>query len=187
MSSVVQAVNALSAAGDNLTALQQAIERASFLDDKPGDDRQKLRAARTKLRKLQLQNGGNEQNLQAADTASNKKVSPYVKQEYDVGEFDKLIEKYDKLAWRMIQKPGGASVKPDDYYTLYGYHKQACEGNNESERPMWAEKGGLDFEGRAKWDAWKALHDTQQEQSKQSFVKLYYEMTPDNFYKDNRF
>jgi acyl-CoA-binding protein len=31
---------------------------------------------------------------------------------------------------------------------------QATEGDNTTERPMWAEKGGLDFEGRARWDAW---------------------------------
>ncbi len=34
------------------------------------------------------------------------------------------------------------------------YHQQATQGDVTSERPMWAEKGGLDFEGRAKWDAW---------------------------------
>ena len=33
---------------------------------------------------------------------------------------------------------------------------QAAQGDNTSERPMWAEKGGLDFEGRARWDAWTA-------------------------------
>lgn len=34
------------------------------------------------------------------------------------------------------------------------YHQQATAGDNATERPMWAEKGGLDFEGRARWDAW---------------------------------
>ena len=40
---------------------------------------------------------------------------------------------------------------------LRRYHKQAAEGDNTGERPMWAEKGGLDFEGRARWDAWTAV------------------------------
>jgi acyl-CoA-binding protein len=31
---------------------------------------------------------------------------------------------------------------------------QVTKGDNTTERPMWAEKGGLDFEGRARWDAW---------------------------------
>jgi hypothetical protein len=37
------ALAALHAAGDDLEALAEAIERASFLDATPGDDRQKLR------------------------------------------------------------------------------------------------------------------------------------------------
>ncbi len=36
------------------------------------------------------------------------------------------------------------------------YHMQGVKGDNTAERPMWAEKGGLDFEGRARWDAWSA-------------------------------
>lgn len=40
---------------------------------------------------------------------------------------------------------------------LYGLAQQATSGDNSSERPMWADKGGLDFEGRARWDAWAAL------------------------------
>ena len=30
------------------------------------------------------------------------------------------MEKYEKLNWRIISKPGGATVKPDDFYVLYG-------------------------------------------------------------------
>lgn len=30
------------------------------------------------------------------------------------------MEKYEKLNWRIISKPGGATVKPDEFYTLYG-------------------------------------------------------------------
>lgn len=160
--------------------------------------------------------------------------SPHAKESYDAAEFEALVEKYEKLNWRIIRcggggretagvcstggrgrlamaaaaaphrslptstysKPGGATVKPDDFYTLYGsvlasplpapgvaaalcptaslpvpwpchlrpclrglcsYHQQASAGDNSSERPMWAEKGGLDFEGRARWDAWTAV------------------------------
>jgi hypothetical protein len=35
---------------------------------------------------------------------------------------------------------------------LYGLHMQAVAGDNTAERPMWAEKGALDFEGRARCD-----------------------------------
>ena len=37
------AVSLLKAAGDDIDALSQAIIKASFLDDIPGEDRQKLR------------------------------------------------------------------------------------------------------------------------------------------------
>ena len=41
-------------------------------------------------------------------------------QSYDASEFEGLTEKYEKLNWRIISKPGGATVKPDEYYALYG-------------------------------------------------------------------
>ena len=44
--------------------------------------------------------------------------------------------------------PGGATKKPDAFYELYGFFKQATEGDNTEEQPVWAETGGLDFEGR---------------------------------------
>ncbi len=40
-----------------------------------------------------------------------------------MAEFEALTAKYEKLNWRMISKPGGATVKPDDFYQLYG-----CDG-----------------------------------------------------------
>lgn len=41
-------------------------------------------------------------------------------QSYDAAEYDKLAAGYENLNWRMISKPGGATVKPDDFYSLYG-------------------------------------------------------------------
>jgi hypothetical protein len=135
---------------------------------------------------------------------------------------------YEGLKWRMISKPGGATVKPDDFYRcgvavegcwsgtaggakkgppflgkcsrcsctcsrtgqlcvtsplrhgtlphatlphatpcrLCGLAQQAAEGDNTTERPMWAEKGGLDFEGRARWDAWSAVKGVEAAQAK---------------------
>ena len=51
-------------------------------------------------------------------------------------------------------------------------HMQANEGENKTERPMWAEKGGLDFEGRARWDAWTANKGMAAEKAKLLFVKV---------------
>lgn len=41
-------------------------------------------------------------------------------QSYEASEGEALASKYEKLNWRIISKPGGATVKPDDFYTLYG-------------------------------------------------------------------
>ena len=49
---------------------------------------------------------------------------------------------------------------------------QATKGNNAEDRPMWAEKGGLDFEGRAKWDAWTAVKGTPSHKAMLAFVKV---------------
>lgn len=51
-------------------------------------------------------------------------------------------------------------------YRLYGLAQQATTGDNNTERPMWADKGGLDFEGRARWDAWAAVKGLDAEQAK---------------------
>jgi len=52
------------------------------------------------------------------------------------------------------------------------YHMMAENGENTGERPMWAEKGGLDFEGRAKWDAWTALKGMKADRAKLEFVRV---------------
>ena len=57
---------------------------------------------------------------------------------------------------------------------------QAIKGDNATERPMWAEKGGLDFEGRARWDAWTAVKGMPQSKAMLQFVKvkLHHEQQP---------
>lgn len=49
---------------------------------------------------------------------------------------------------------------------------QAAHGDNEGERPMWAEKGGLDFEGRARWDAWTERKGMKPPRAKMLFVQV---------------
>ncbi|KAL6784140.1 hypothetical protein ACKKBG_A04950 [Auxenochlorella protothecoides x Auxenochlorella symbiontica] len=172
------------AAANDVDTLEKALQDASFIDATPGDDRQKYRAGKAKLRKLkteQAAKGG-----AASATSKPAEKSPHAKESYDASEFGSLVEKYEKLNWRIISKPGGATVKPDEFYTLYGYHMQALQGDNATERPMWAEKGGLDFEGRARWDAWAALKGTPEAKAKLEFVRLYYEFPVKSLYSDTR-
>ncbi|KAG2452657.1 hypothetical protein HYH02_002890 [Chlamydomonas schloesseri] len=170
------AVALLHAAGDDVEALAEAIAEAGFLDATPGDHRQKLRAARTRLRNLNA----------AAARADKADRSPHAKSEYSAADFEALTGQYEKLNWRMVSKPGGATVKPDDFYRLYGLHMQASRGDNTGERPMWAERGGLDFEGRARWDAWTALRGTDGAKARLRFVKLFHEFAPAALYRDTR-
>ena len=54
------------------------------------------------------------------ELAGHSAMLGFAAQSYDAAEFPALVEKYDKLAWRILSKPGGATMKPDEYYTLYG-------------------------------------------------------------------
>ncbi|KAF6263193.1 hypothetical protein COO60DRAFT_1470403 [Scenedesmus sp. NREL 46B-D3] len=170
------AVAALQAAGEDIDALITAVGKANFLDEIPGEDRQKLRAARTKLRKLLAarEAGGGTVSAGAAAAAAGvpAEKSPHMKTSYDAVEFDTLADAFQGLKWRMISKPGGATVKPDDFYRLYGLQQQAT--------------AGLDFEGRARWDAWAAVKGLQPEEAKLRFVKLFYEFPPSALYSDTR-
>ncbi|CAD7697168.1 unnamed protein product [Ostreobium quekettii] len=177
------AVAALQSAGNDARALETAIRQAAFLMATPGDKRQKLRAAKTTLRKLRAE-AAELAKSGTSDPAS--KPSPHAKASYSPSEFDELSEKYEKLNWRMISKPGGATVKPAPFYQLYGLCTQVIKGDNDTERPMWAERGGLDFEGRERWDAWEALKGEQASEAKIRFVKMYYEFSPSCLYKDTR-
>ncbi|GMH43067.1 hypothetical protein BSKO_10989 [Bryopsis sp. KO-2023] len=174
------AVARLQAAGNDVSALKEAVVNAMFLMESPGDNRQKLRAAKTKLRNLL------EDSSRGVSVAAGHLPSPHVKDSYDPSQFDILAGKYEKLSWRMISKPGGAIVKPEDFYRLYGLVMQAKEGDNVGERPMWAEKGGLDFEGRARWDAWEAVKGMKEGEAKLQFVTTYHEFSPSHLYKDTR-
>lgn len=64
-----------------------------------------------------------------------------------------------------------AAVGPAKLDGCCRLHMQASKGDNTAERPMWAEKGGLDFDGRAKWDAWTAVKGVKPEKAKLNFVK----------------
>lgn len=74
-------------------------------------------AARTKLRKLlaDKDKAGAAGGVSAASGSAAER-SPHAKSSYDAAEFGALVKVYEGLKWRMISKPGGATVKPDDFY-----------------------------------------------------------------------
>ena len=50
---------------------------------------------------------------------------------------------------------------------LYGFYKQATEGDNATTKP-----GFSDLVGRAKWDAWNALKGTSADDAMQNYIEL---------------
>ena len=84
---VKTAVDSLQTAKD-VPTLKEAIAQALFLDAVPGDDRQKLRAARTRLRQMLK-----DESVAAAAAAAAGPVekSPWAKDSYDISEFGALL------------------------------------------------------------------------------------------------
>lgn len=93
----------------------------------------------------------------------------------DVSQYDTISSGWDAttMKWRMIQKPGGAHMKPTDFYRLYAAQQQAENGDCTTEQPMWAEHGGLDFDGRERWAEYNKLKGTSKEEAKKLFCAVY--------------
>ena len=140
-------------------------------------------AARTRLRKALADAAAK---AQAAAASAAADASPFARPSYDASEFAALASTFESLAWRAIAKPGGATVKPDPYYELAALSAQARGGDVAGERPMWAERGGLDFDGRARWDEHAALRGLPGEEARLRFVKLYWEFSPRALYSEGR-
>ena len=77
-------------------------------------------------------------------------------------------------------------VFPSLLLFFFSLHQQATLGDVTGERPMWAERGGLDFDGRARWDAWAGRKGGRAERARAEFVKAFWEASPKAFYSDGR-
>lgn len=91
----------------------------------------------------------------------------------DVSEYEELASSWEEKKWRMLPKPGGAVVKPEDWYVLFGFQKQVEEGNIKDEKPMWASHGGLDFDGRERWEKRTAAKGLSADAAKLKFCQAY--------------
>ena len=65
------------------------------------------------------------------------------------------------------------SERPDNVTLLkiYALYKQATEGDNEDRKP-----GFTDMVARAKWDAWKKLEGTGNDEAMQQYIDLISEL-----------
>ncbi|KAK3262498.1 hypothetical protein CYMTET_28651 [Cymbomonas tetramitiformis] len=98
----------------------------------------------------------------------------------DVAQYAELTQKVAGLKWRVISRPGGATMKPNDFYRLMACITQVDKGDNTTEKPMWADHGGLDFDGRESWDAWTALKGKSAEDAKKTFCLTWAEAHADS-------
>lgn len=92
-----------------------------------------------------------------------------------VSQYEELAQSFTSLKWRLISRPGGATMKPVDYYRLDGAKKQVEIGDVNIEKPMWAEHGGLDFNGREAYDQWAEFKGFDKEKAKKAFCRVYAE------------
>ena len=69
----------------------------------------------------------------------------------DVSEYDTLAAKWESLRWR----------------------QQVTTGDVPGEKPLWAKTGGLDFDGRDRWEAHKSLKGQSTEEAKLTFVQAW--------------
>ena len=42
----------------------------------------------------------------------------------EASQFASLAASFESLKWRIIPRPGGATMKPDDYYVIYGARRE---------------------------------------------------------------
>jgi len=61
-----------------------------------------------------------------------------------------------------------------DLLELYALYKQATVGDNETAQPW-----GIQFEARAKWDAWTKQKGVSQEDAKSQYVAYVEKLKPD--------
>jgi len=64
------------------------------------------------------------------------------------------------------------ATKPTDeeLLYLYKYYKQVTVGDCNTSRPG-GMSGMLDFQGKAKWDAWDSLKGTSKEEAEQKYIE----------------
>jgi diazepam-binding inhibitor (GABA receptor modulating acyl-CoA-binding protein) len=73
---------------------------------------------------------------------------------------------FDKAVHAVRTLPPTSSITDDDRLLFYSLYKQATVGNINTSRPS----GWMDFEAKAKWDAWERRKGMSRENAKQAYV-----------------
>ncbi|CAG9466073.1 unnamed protein product [Pedinophyceae sp. YPF-701] len=128
--------------GDGGASLAAALAEAEPLVTQPGPDRQLVRAARSQLRRL----AGKPASKEGASDSVDSIFKPA--KSYPDEEFETVAARFEDLRWKLQTMPGGATVRTDEYYVMHSFVQQAQHGDVATEKPMWADRGGLDYDGR---------------------------------------
>ncbi|KAL4437790.1 hypothetical protein ABPG77_005702 [Micractinium sp. CCAP 211/92] len=84
-----------------------------------------------------------------------------------------LEKKFKKAVWLIRNGPPKADSSTEEKLAFYKYFKQATEGDVQGSQP-WA----VQFEARAKWDAWNSVKGMSKEEAMQKYIDLVAEGDP---------
>jgi len=77
-----------------------------------------------------------------------------------------LQQRFEQLVVDVRKAEGNFQPSNDLKLKIYGWFKQATEGDVNGKRPS-----RLNLVGRAKWDSWNALQGMSQEEAKRCYVE----------------
>jgi len=80
---------------------------------------------------------------------------------------ENLEKKFKKAVWLVRNGPPAPNTSNDKKLKFYSFYKQATEGDVKGDQP-WA----VQFEARAKWDAWAQLKGMSREEAMQKYIDL---------------
>lgn len=78
-----------------------------------------------------------------------------------------LARHFEEVSLKIKDYGKGKSMSDDELLNLYSLFKQATQGDNTTSQP-WA----VQFEARAKWNAWTAHKGKSREQAQHEYVQL---------------
>ncbi|KAI8107378.1 Acyl-CoA-binding protein [Picochlorum sp. SENEW3] len=78
-----------------------------------------------------------------------------------------LEKRFKKAVWLVRNGPPNPNASNEEKLKFYSYFKQATEGDVNIPQP-WA----VQFEARAKWDAWAELKGVSKEEAMQKYIDL---------------